>query len=310
MAARIRQEEDGVSRTLQRWWLRPLVVGAIAAMVFGACSTAASPGASSAPTAGGQTGGAQAPADSPTVKKVKAAGKLVGGIGQVLPWTGLDTTTNKYFGATVLIAEEIAKRIGVPLELKPVGNDIVVQEVGAGNIDLALYPLYVNPKRLEVIDMVPWHQGGFCYMVLKDNAKINKLEDLNQDGVRLQAFEGFPFYEEFKKKYPKLTLVYRPPVGDADSGIPDVLAGRADVATIDNPLIYAFLGQYPQFKAVPDAATCLNSPDLPTPIALGSPKGDTAFTAFLTALYAEMAPTIKAELEKYSDPKYIVVPGS
>ena len=294
-----------------RW--RILVLGAAAAMAFGACSTGG--GASSAPSAaasaaasGGATG-VQAPADSATVQKIKAAGKLVGGIGQVLPWTGLDTSTNKYYGATVLIAEEIAKRIGVPLELKAVGNDIVVQEVGAGNIDLALFPLYVNPKRQEVIDMVPWHKGGFCYLVLKDNDKINKLADLDQDGVRLQGFDGFPFYEEFKKKYPKLTLVSRPLTSDGDTGIPDVLAGRADVATVDNPLVYAFLAKYPQFKVIPDAETCLNNPDLPTDIALGSPKGDAQFDAFLKALYTEMAPQIKAELEKYSDPKYIVLPN-
>jgi ABC-type amino acid transport substrate-binding protein len=269
--------------------LRMLIVGAVAAIAFGACSsgagstTAPSTGSSTAPSAAASAGGgAQPPADSPTVQRIKSAGKLVGGIGQVLPWTGLDTATNKYYGATVLIAEEIAKRIGVPLELKPVGNDIVVQEVGAGNIDLALYPLYVNPKRLEVIDMVPWHKGGFCYLVLKDNTKINKLEDLNQDGVRLQAFDGFP----------------------------DILAGRADVATIDNPLVYAWLAQYPQFKSIPDAATCLNNPDMPTDIALGSPKGDTAFSNWLKALYAEMGPQIKAELEKYSDPKYVVLPQS
>lgn len=252
----------------------------------------------------------QAPADSATVKRIKANGKLIGGIGQVLPWTGLDKNTNKYYGASVLIATEIAKRIGVPLELKSVGNDIVVQEVAAGNIDIALYPLYVNPKRLEVIDMVPWHKGGFCYLALKSNDKINKLEDLNTAGVRLQAFDGFPFFADFKTKYPNLTLVSRPMVGDSDSGVPDILAGRADIATIDNPLVYAWLAQYPQLKSIPDAATCLNSPDLPTPIALGTPKGDAALDAFLLALYTEMAPQIKAELEKYSDPKYVVIPGS
>jgi len=300
--------EKRVNRTLlQHPRLRWLVSAMAVMLVVGACSS--TPAATTAPSAGGGSSGVQAPADSETVKRVKAAGKLVGGAGQVLPWTGLDTATNKYYGATIVIAEEIAKRIGVPLEVKAVGNDIVVQEVGAGNIDLALYPLYVNPKRLEVIDMVPWHKGGFCYLVLKDNAKINKLEDLDQDGVRLQAFDGFPFYEEFKKKYPKLTLVSRPLASDADTGIPDVLAGRADVATIDNPLVYAWLQRYTQFKVIPDAETCLNNPDLPTPIALGSPKGDTAFTNFLKALYEEMAPTIKAELEKYSDPKYVVLPG-
>ena len=293
-----------------RW--RVLILGAAAVMAFGACSSgggaSAAPSTAASAAASGGTGGAQPPADSPTVKKIKEAGKLVGGVGQVLPWTGLDTATNKYYGATVLIAEEIAKRIGVPLELKAVGNDIVVQEVGAGNIDLALYPLYVNPKRLEVIDMVPWHQGGFCYLVLKDNAKINKLEDLNQDGVRLQAFDGFPYFADIKAKYPKLTLVSRPQTSNGDSGIPDVLAGRADVAPIDNPLVYAWLAQYPEFKSIPEPATCLNNPDMPTDIALGSPKGDTAFTDFLKALYVEMGPQIKAELEKYSDPKYVVLP--
>ena len=201
-----------------RW--RVLILGAAAVMAFGACSSgggaSAAPSTAASAAASGGTTGAQPPADSPTVKQIKEAGKLVGGVGQVLPWTGLDTATNKYYGATVLIAEEIAKRIGVPLELKAVGNDIVVQEVGAGNIDLALYPLYVNPKRLEVIDMVPWHQGGFCYLVLKDNAKINKLEDLDQDGVRLQAFDGFPYFADIKAKYPKLTLVSRPQTSNGE----------------------------------------------------------------------------------------------
>ena len=82
------------------------------------------------------------------------------------------------------------------------------------------------------------------------------------------------------------------------------------MATIDNPLVYAFLAEYPQFKSIPDPETCLNSPDAPTDIALGSPKGDAAFTPFLTDLYNEMAPQIKAELEKYSDPKYIVLPNA
>lgn len=275
-------------------------------LVVGACSS--TPTATTAPSAGRGTGsGVQAPADSETVKRVKAAGSLVGGIGQVLPWTGLDKNTNQYFGATVLIANEIAKRIGVPLELKPVGNDIVVQEVAAGNIDIALYPLYVRPARLEVIDMVPWHKGGFCWMVLKDNAKINKLEDLNSADVRIQVFDGFPFNEAIQGKYPNAKLVSRPIAGDTDTGIPDVLAGRADATYADNPLIFAMLKEYPQFKSVPDAEVCLNDPDLPTDIALGSPKGDAQFSAFLDALYKEMAPQIKAELAKYSDPQYIIL---
>ena len=295
---------------LNRRWAgvgRLVLVLSVAAILVG-CSTG---GASPAPQSAAPSvaaGGAQAPADSETVKRIKAAGKLVGGIGQVLPWTGLDKTTNQYFGATVLIATEVAKRIGVPLELKAVGNDIVVQEVAAGNIDLALYPLYTNPTRLEVIDMVPWSYGGFCYLTLKTYDKVNKLEDLNNKDVRLQAFTGFPFFEDvIHKKYPNLTLVYRPAVGDTDNGVADILAGRADVATVDNPLVFAFLAEYPQLKSIPDPETCLNDPDVPTAIAIGSPKGDAAFSKFLADLYAEMAAPIKAELQKYADPKYIVL---
>jgi len=291
-----------------RFGQRVLIV-AVAAIIAACSSSGASssPAAQSAAASAG-AGGVQAPADSATVKKIKAAGKLVGGIGQVLPWTGLDKGTGQYFGATVLIANEVAKRIGVTLELKPVGNDIVVQEVAAGNIDLALYPLYTNPTRLEVIDMVPWSYGGFCYLTLKTNDKVKTLADLNNKDVRLQAFDGFPFFEDvIHKKYPNLTLVYRPAVGDTDNGVADLLAGRADVATVDNPLVYAFLAEYPQLRSIPEPDACLNDPDVPTAIAIGSPKGDAAFSKFLTDLYAEMAPQIKAELQKYADPKYIVL---
>jgi polar amino acid transport system substrate-binding protein len=297
----MRVDRSRSNHSRRRWLGSALAV----ALVVSACSS--TPGATTAPASVAAGTGAQAPADSPTVQRIKAAGKLVGGIGQVLPWTGLDQATNQYFGATVLIANEIGRRIGVPVEFKPVGNDIVVQEVAAGNIDIALYPLYVREARLEVIDMVPWHKGGFCWMVLKDNAKITKLEDLNSADVRIQVFDGFPFNEAIQGKYPNAKLVSRPIAGDTDTGIPDILAGRADVAYADNPLIFALLKEYPQLKSVPDAELCLNDPDLPTDIALGTPKGDAQFSAFLKQLYTEMAPQIKAELAKYSDPQYIIL---
>jgi hypothetical protein len=90
-----------------------------------------------------------------------------------------------------------------------------------------------------------------------------------------------------------------------ESGVPDILAGRADVAAIDNPLIYAYLQKYPQLKSVPDAATCIDHPDVSTKIALGTTKADTVFDNFLTQLYTDMAATIKADMTKYSQPPYV-----
>ena len=153
------------------------------------------------PRAAGRRG-VQPPADSATVEKIKAAGKLVGGIGQVLPWTGLDTSTNKYYGATVLIAEEIAKRIGVPLELKAVGNDIVVQEVGRATSTSRSSRSTSTPSASKS-STVPRHKGGFCYLVLKDNDKINTLADLDQDGVRLQALRRLPVLRGVQEEVPQ-----------------------------------------------------------------------------------------------------------
>src|SRR3989304_7718236 len=78
-----RRRRDPVRRLRARTF-SPLALLLCAILTASAFST----GASSAPSgaaSGGPAGGAQPPADSQTVKNIKAHGKLIGGAGQGLP---------------------------------------------------------------------------------------------------------------------------------------------------------------------------------------------------------------------------------
>jgi ABC-type amino acid transport substrate-binding protein len=67
-----------------------------------------------------------APGESPTVDKIKAAGKLRAGVAIAWPWLGQDPSTGKYIGATADLGEKIAKTLGVEIEYVPSGWDVIV----------------------------------------------------------------------------------------------------------------------------------------------------------------------------------------
>src|SRR5262245_57042251 len=64
--------------------------------------------------------------ESPTVDKIKAAGKLRAGVAIAWPWLGQDPSSGKYIGATADLGERIAKELGVEIEYVPAGWDVIV----------------------------------------------------------------------------------------------------------------------------------------------------------------------------------------
>jgi len=266
-----------------------LLAGAV--LAFAACSSS---GATSAPKA--STG-------SPTLDRIKAAGSLRAGYAAALPWLGQDPKTNEYFGPNDLIGKRMAEKLGVKLERITQTFDQLVPAVQAGTIDLAVAPMYMTSKRLAVIDMSAWSQGGFCYLVRKDDNRINKPEDLNNAEIRIANFEGTGGNQETSKKYPLAKQITRAAAPGEEAMFLEVQQNKADAATFDNPLAVVYASQFPDLKIIP--ADCLTTPDIATPIGVGYPKGDAALKAFIEGIIAELQPQLNAELAKYSDAKYM-----
>jgi len=275
-----------VLRTVRRW-KRPMVLLATFAFVASACSSGG--------TAGASTG-------SPTLDRIKAAGTLRAGYAQSMPWLGQDPQGN-YFGPNDLVGIELAKRLGVKLDRVTQTFDQLVPAIQAGTIDLAVAPMYMSSKRLAVIDMSAWSKGGFCYLVRKDDNRINKPEDLNNAEIRIANFEGTGGLQETEKKYPNAKQVTRAGASGELVMFLEVRQNKADAATFDNPLAVVYEQEFTDMKVIP--ADCLINPDIPTDIGVGYPKGDAPLKELLESIIKDIQPQLDAELKKYSDPEYL-----
>src|SRR5262245_64748238 len=107
--------------------------------------------------AGGASGTAfaqdvPAKGQSPTVDKIKEAGKLRAGVAVALPWLGQDPKTGGYFGASYELGERLAQVLGVKLEIVPSGWDVIVAGLQAKQFELALAQLFAKGRSRAVID--------------------------------------------------------------------------------------------------------------------------------------------------------------
>lgn len=242
---------------------------------------------------------------SPTVDKIKEAGKLRAGVAVALPWLGQDPKTGGYFGAAHDLGQRLAQVLGVKLEIVPSGWDVIVAGLQAKQFELALAPLFATEKRKAVIDFANYTEAGTCYMVLKTNAKVAKLEDLNKPETVIGTFTGTGTEQEIQKKYPKgkINSVVQAPGGG--TRVTEVLTNRIDVAPFDSPLAVALQQKYTQLKIVPDADVCIKQPDVPVPIGVGFSKGDAAWAKFVTAVVDKMKPQLADAIAKFSTLEFL-----
>jgi polar amino acid transport system substrate-binding protein len=245
------------------------------------------------------------PGESPTVDKVKAAGKIRAGVAIAWPWLGQDPATGKYIGAAADLGERIANTLGVEIEYVPSGWDVIVAGLQAQQFELALAPLFATPKRMAVIDFANYSEGGTCYIVPKDSTKVQTLDDLNSPDVVTGTFTGTGTEQEFVKKYPqaKIDSVVQPPGGG--TRVLEVISGRIDTAVFDSPIALALEAKYPQIRIVPDARECIAHPDIPIPIGVGFRKDDAAFGKFVTEVTAMMKPEMEKTIAQYSTLEFL-----
>jgi polar amino acid transport system substrate-binding protein len=249
---------------------------------------------------------APAPGESPTIDKILANGKVRVGVALAPPWLLQDPSTHEYYGPANDLVMRIAEILGVPVEYVDSGWDVLIAGLQSDKFDFTVAPMFATPARMEVIDFVNYTEAGTCYFALKDNPKVNSLEDLNSSDVTIVTYTGTGTEEGIREKYPEATInsVVQPPGGGQP--VEEVLSGRADVGPFDSPLAIYLAQEYPELKIIPqDPEYCIANADIPFPIGMGFNKNDPAFTAFLQSVVDAMQDDIDAAIIEYSDPEYM-----
>ena len=169
--------------------------------------------------------------DDKSLEKVKAAGKLVLGLDDTFPPMGFRDEKNNIVGFDIDMAKEVASRLGVELELRPIDWDAKELELSGGKVDCLWNGLSVTEERLNQMYMPCAYLSNRQIVIIPKDSDIKTIADLKDKVVTLQkgsssldALEKNPVAKEVKeiKQYPENVTAFM-----------DLKAGRADAFVVD-----------------------------------------------------------------------------
>jgi polar amino acid transport system substrate-binding protein len=240
-----------------------------------------------------------APGQSKKIDEIKKRGTLrAAAIGE-FPWLPENTSGNgpQFSGPAWVLANEIATRLGVTLEIVPVSHETKVPILATGQADISIAPLSITPARQKVVEFVPYSGSSLCFFGLASNPKLQKaksVDDLDASDITMAYFTGTPPETWAPTRFHKLK--YRAVAGSgANAPVEEIISKRADIAPIDNVAWPNLDAAVKGLTVFPQGDACLKSHEMEAQTAMAIDKGDPVFLAWLTAVKNEVQPKLDAE---------------
>lgn len=142
----------------------------------------------------------------------------------------------KYTGFDIDLWAEIAKRIGVEYELRPMDFNGLIPGLTTGNLDVALAAIFIKSEREKAIDFShPYFRAGLMTMVPANNTDINGPADLEGKVVAVKL--GTATVEYVEGLNPKRIVKFP----NIDQAYLEVVTGGADAAMHDTPNVLYYI---------------------------------------------------------------------
>ncbi|WP_084135675.1 transporter substrate-binding domain-containing protein [Pollutimonas bauzanensis] len=201
-----------------------------------------------------------------TLNKVKERGALIVGVTVNGSHFGrVDPATRKYQGFNVDLAAQIAKELGVALEVVEVQPSTRVQFLQTGKVDILIANMELTKERSEILNHVPtsYYWVGGTALFRKDSG-ISKWEDLRGKPVCLS--QGSNYARPLATEYGAIPKGFK---GSSESLL--ALRGNNCVAAVhDGILINPLLrdnAEWKDYSALPNEL-------IPSPSVIWARKGE------------------------------------
>ncbi len=89
----------------------------------------------------------------------------------------------KIIGIDAEIAEAIADKLGMELEIVDMQFDSIITAVNEGSVDFGMAGMTVNEKRLKEVDFSTSYANGVQVIIVKEGSAIKTVDDLYADGA-------------------------------------------------------------------------------------------------------------------------------
>lgn len=182
-------------------------------------------------------------------------------------------------GVTVELANELGKRLGVPVSLVPFeAAGKVFEAMQQGQLDVAF--IAVEPARAAELDFTaPYVLIEATYMVPKDSP-LKTVADVDRAGVRVAVGRGSA-YDLYLTRTLKNATIVRSATGGCCSMIDLFVADKLEAVAGVRQQLVAHSGKDPAMRIMSDRF-------MDVPQAVATPKGRKATPAFLHAFVEEV----------------------
>ena len=244
----------------------------------------AKPSAGTNPRADADTGDDAGEAGFTTVEE----GKLIMSTNAAFPPYEMTTDDGGFEGIDVEIAQAIAEKLGLELQIDDMDFTAALEAVQAGMSDMAMAGITVNEERLAVMDFSDTYATGVQVVIVKEGSDVT-LDNLGEQLIGVQnGTTGWQFCsDDFGDDH----------VAAFDNGITAVQAlvnDQVDCVVIDQGPAEVFVSENP-------GLTILETEYAIEDYAIGVNKGNTALLDAINGALAELQEdgTIQSIIDKY-----------
>lgn len=154
-------------------------------------------------------------------------------------------------GFDMALAQFIADRMGLELEIVTVDFDGVLAELATGSVDLGMAGLSPDEKRMNIMDFSDiYYRGGQSFVTVESKKdEITSMEVANDPKYAIGAQTGSIQLDLANKNTPDANIVSMPKVTDI---IAELIAGKEDGAFIETDVALCYQKNYPDLVVVCD----------------------------------------------------------
>jgi ABC-type amino acid transport substrate-binding protein len=188
-----------------------------------------------------------------TIDQIKARGTLIVGTEATFPpFESYNSSSERIEGFDIDIAQKIADRLGVQLEVRNLEFSVLIGGVKTKQIDMAIAGMSITPEReLAVAFSSPYYTADQAIIIRNGTTNIHTASDLA--GKKIAVNLGTTGDAWVTENLVQTGLVIDSDVhrfGFAGSTILELSSGRVDAVVIDKPVADAFAAHTPGIRVV------------------------------------------------------------
>lgn len=213
------------------------------------------------------------------IEQIKESGKLLLSTGDYRPFEYHDEKTNEIVGYDIDLAQKIADKLGVKLEVTDMQFTSIIPTVQNGQADLAIAAMYITDERKATVDFADPYLSSGVIICVKKGSDIKGKDDLihKKVGAKLGGTSAAVIQKMIDNGANIELVTYK----QNEDMLVDLENGRVDAGV--NDLLYQL-----QYNKEHSNLTILDEMLATADLGIAVKKGDTEFIALINEVLKEM----------------------